>query len=148
MSQRPCLLISACLCGRPCRYDGKVLDFPRFKALADSGLALPVCPEELGGLPTPRLPCELYEGRAICRDGQDLSEAFRRGAQEALRLAEANGITIGILKERSPSCGTAAVYDGSFTGRLIPGQGLTAALLQEHGLRLYNESNAPCFPFS
>ena len=139
----PPILISACLAGRACRYDGTACTVERLKHLAETGLAIAVCPEELGGLPTPREPSEISGQRVISRSGQDVTVAFEEGAQQVLRLAQAHGITLAILKERSPSCGCTQIYDGSFSGRLIPGQGLTAALLQQHNLQIYTESNLP-----
>jgi uncharacterized protein YbbK (DUF523 family) len=142
----PRLIISACLCGQLCRYDGAKLEHPRLEALAASGLAVPVCPELLGGLPTPRTPCELIRGRACTADGRDLTDMFMAGASRVLEIARAHGIRTAILKERSPSCATSRIYDGSFSGRLIPGMGLTAALLHRNGFKLLNEDHAPEFP--
>ena len=139
----PRLIISACLCGHLCRYDGARLEHPRLEVLAASGLALPICPELLGGLPTPRTPCELIRGRACTAGGRDLTDMFIAGASRVLEIAGAHGIRAAILKERSPSCATSRIYDGSFSGRLIPGMGLTAALLHRNGFRLFNEDNAP-----
>jgi len=139
----PKIIISACLCGHICRYDGAKLEHLRLAALAATGLAVPVCPEMLGGLPTPRAPCELIRGRARTADGKDLTAMFMAGAAQVLEIAVAHGIRTAILRERSPSCATSHIYDGSFSGRLIPGMGLTAALLQQNGLTLFNENNVP-----
>ena len=135
----PLYLVSACLCVVACRYDGGTSTVDRLAALRDSGLALAVCPEVDGGLPVPRPPCELKDGRALTRDGNDVTALFEAGAAHALRLAQTHGIRLAILKENSPSCGGTMVYDGSFRGRLMPGQGIAAALLREHGIRVVSE---------
>ena len=140
-------LVSACLCGFACRYDGNSNALPALVKLYADGLALPVCPEEAGGLPTPRVPCERRGERIISREGVDMTEAFAAGAAHALALAQKHGLHTAILKESSPSCGTTAIYDGSFSGIKIPGMGLTANLLQNNGLRVYNEKNAPAIFF-
>jgi uncharacterized protein YbbK (DUF523 family) len=145
MPQAPRLIISACLCGHVCRYDGGRLDYPRLEALVVSGLAVPVCPELLGGLTTPRAPCELIQGGAFTSDGKDLSDMFMRGASRVLDIARVHRIRTAILKDRSPSCGTSHIYDGTFSGRLISGMGLTALLLWRNGFTLFNENNAPEF---
>ncbi len=135
----PFCLVSACLCGVACRYDGGTSTVPALADLHGRGLALAICPEVDGGLPVPRPPCELRNGRALTRDGRDCTEAFRAGATHALGLARLHGIRLAVLKDKSPSCGSAAVYDGSFSRRRIPGRGITAALLMEHGIRVCNE---------
>lgn len=136
-------IISACLCGEPCRYDGTGRAIPELVSLVAGGLAVAFCPEVAGGLPTPRPPCEVLAGRVIFRDGKDCSQAFAEGARAALRLAREHGIRAAILKERSPSCGVRVVYDGTFSGRLVPGMGLTAALLAADGITLYSEEDLP-----
>lgn len=133
-------LISACLLGAPCRYDGQSRPIPReIASLFEDATLIPICPEVMGGLPTPRTPAERCGERVINRDGQDVSAAYRRGAREALRLARlyrADGV---ILRDRSPSCGTEGIYDGSFTSTLKDGMGVTAELLAAEGIPLYNE---------
>ena len=136
------ILVSACLLGVPCRYDGKSKAKAEVQALQRERVLIPVCPEQLGGLPTPRLPAE-RQGEKICnRAGVDVSEAYERGAQQALQLARLYGCRHALLKEKSPSCGNGLIYDGNFTGRLIPGQGMTAQLLQAAGIRVWGESQA------
>ena len=98
-------VVSACLAGEPCRYDGGCSPCPAVQRLIRAGQALPVCPETLGGLPTPRVPSEIRDGSVVAKDGTDVTDAFTRGAEEALRLAQENGCTAAILKARSPSCG-------------------------------------------
>ncbi len=132
-------LISACLLGTPCRYDGGNTEIKEeIQALFKEHTLIPICPEVLGGLPTPRPPAERQGDAVINRLGQDVTEEFRRGAHEAVRLARlyhADGV---ILKERSPSCGASAVYDGSFTSTLIPGEGITARALRLAGFAVYS----------
>ena len=99
---------------------------------------IPVCPEQLGGLPTPRIPAERVGDKVLSRTGADVTAAFRAGAERALEAAQGTGKAL--LKERSPSCGCTCIYDGSFTGQVIPGQGVTAELLARHGIKLYGES--------
>ena len=134
------LLISACLLGCACRYDGKSKPHPLAVELARRGLAVPVCPEQLGGLPTPREPSERRADTVVSRSGADVTAPFRRGAEQALHLARLYGCKAAVLKERSPSCGSGEVYDGTFSGRLIPGDGVTAALLKANGIAVYGES--------
>lgn len=128
------ILVSACLLGVHCRYDGNQTADENILALAGQYRFVPVCPEQLGGLPTPRSPVELRNGRAMTDDGQDVTRAFERGAQECCRLARLLGARTAILQPRSPSCGLAQIYDGSFSGRLIAGQGLCARALAREGL--------------
>ena len=136
------LLISACLLGASCKYNGGNNAMPPalLAALEARYRLVPVCPERDGGLPTPRLPSERKENRVLNRAGEDVTEAFRRGAQLALETARREGCRLALLKERSPSCGSGKIYDGSFSGTLIPGDGVAAALLKEHGLAVFGES--------
>lgn len=136
-------LISACLCGQRCRYDGGAFDYPTLRHLAQTGEAIPFCPECEGGLPTPRVPCEITDGRVIAADGRDCTAEYRLGAQKALDVCRRHGLTAAILKESSPSCGVNRIYDGTHTGHKIPGQGITAALLAENGITLYTEKELP-----
>ena len=134
------ILISACLLGCACRYDGQSKPCPAAQELARRGLAVPVCPEQLGGLSTPRRPSERRDGRVVMNDGRDVTAEYRRGAEEALRLAKLYGCTAAVLKERSPSCGSGRIYDGTFTGTLTDGDGVTAEVLKENGVAVYGES--------
>ena len=129
-----------CLLGVNCRYDGGGKAIPELEELMELAELIPVCPETLGGLPTPRTPSERKDGRVVSRDGRDVTEAFRRGAGEALKLAELFGVNCALLKERSPSCGSGMIYDGSFSGGLIPGDGVTAELLKANGIAIFGES--------
>jgi len=148
------ILISACLIGKNCRYDGGGFDrYPELARLVEEGKAVPVCPEQLGGLPTPRPPAELQGGdgrdvlagaaRITRQDGQDVTDAFLAGARATVEIARRCGATAAILKARSPSCGAEQVYDGSFSGALKPGMGLTAAMLEAEGIALYDEDDRP-----
>jgi uncharacterized protein YbbK (DUF523 family) len=136
------ILVSACLLGVCCRYDGRgnpsaqVLDLLK----RDDLELIPVCPEQLGGLVTPRLPSERVEDRIINRAGEDVTDQFQRGAAEALRLARSYGCDVAVLKERSPSCGCGRIYDGSFTGTLTEGNGVTTELLLSAGIQVVGES--------
>ena len=134
------LLVSACLLGLPCRYDGASKPQPWVEELARQHELIPVCPEQMGGLPTPRDPSERRGGRVVMCTGEDVTEQYRRGASCALRLYELLGCEAAVLKERSPSCGCGAVYDGTFTGTLTAGDGVTAALLRTRGIRVLGES--------
>ncbi len=136
-------LISACLSGVCCRYDGGCFDYPALRALAAAGEAIPFCPECAGGLPTPRTPCEIVGERVIAADGTDCTAEYRRGAEAALALCRTHGITAAILKESSPSCGAHRIYDGTHTGHKIPGRGITAALLADNGVTVYTEQELP-----
>ncbi len=154
MNRRRCgerFVVSACLAGARSRFDGTSATDPAVRALVREGRAMPICPEQLGGLPTPRPPAEIVggdgsavlEGRAkvLTADGRDVTDRFIAGASEAAELAALFGATAAILKSRSPSCGCGAVYDGSFSGRLVKGDGVLAALLAAKGIRVASEED-------
>jgi len=134
------ILISACLLGVRCRYDGASKPHPLAAELAKRHTLIPVCPEQLGGLATPRPPAERQGERVTANTGADVTEQYRRGAEEALRLYQLFGCEAAVLKEKSPSCGCGAVYDGTFTGALTAGDGVTAELLKGCGAAVYGES--------
>ena len=136
------ILVSACLLGAPCRYDGTGKLEPALERLHAQGHTLvPVCPEVLGRLPTPRPPAERQpDGRVVTREGVDVTAEYRSGAERALELAQTHGCTLAVLKERSPSCGRGQIYDGSFSRTLVSGSGVTAQLLEEQGIAVYGES--------
>lgn len=136
------ILVSACLLGCPCRYDGTGQAHPDVLALAKRHHLVPVCPEQLGGLATPRAPAERRDGRVVTQDGSDVTEAYQRGGEAASTLAQLLGCEYAILKERSPSCGHGVIYDGTFSHTRIPGDGVTAALLEQQGLRVLGETQA------
>lgn len=135
------LLISACLLGAQCRYDGQSKPVLEMVALSEQFDLVPLCPEQLGGLPTPRAPSERLGSRVVARTGADVTDAYTRGAQQTLALAQRFGCTAALLKQRSPSCGKGEIYDGTFTGTRVPGDGVTAALLSAHGIRVYGEDD-------
>ena len=137
------LLVSACLLGENCKYSGgnNALAPETLAALAARYRLIPVCPERDGGLPTPRIPSERQGERVVNREGEDLTEAFRRGAERALETAREKGCGSALLKERSPSCGSTVIYDGSFSGKIIPGEGATAGLLRQNGVRVFSEND-------
>jgi uncharacterized protein YbbK (DUF523 family) len=145
----PFLLVSACLVGIPCQYDGSSCPYDQLQALATQGDVLPICPEVVGGLPTPRPPAEIRGGdggdvlegqaRVVNIEGEDVTAQFLAGAQKALCIARRWGIKEAILKARSPSCGVGQIHDGSFSGRLVEGDGVTAALLKREGVLVRNE---------
>jgi len=143
------IIVSACLAGFRCRYNGEEKADLKIERLIERGLAIPVCPEQLGGLPTPRLPCEITGGagadvllgnaRVLAKDGTDVTGGFLKGAYETLRLCKMTGATKAVLKARSPSCGCGKVYDGTFSGTRICGDGVTAALLRKNGITVLSE---------
>lgn len=139
-------LISACLAGVNCRYDGKNSENELIMTLVKEGKAILVCPEELGGLPTPRSSCEIVcddKGikRVKTKFGEDKTEEFLKGAYETLRIANNHNVKKAILKAKSPSCGFRKIYDGSFTRKLIDGNGFTAELLIKNGIEVINETD-------
>ena len=134
------LLISACLLGVGCRYDGKRVKKITVESLTERYELIPFCPEIYGGLPTPRVPSERVGDRVFMKDGHDVTEEYNRGACEALALCRELGISRALLKERSPSCGNGMIYDGSFTSTLVEGMGVTAQLLDREGIEVFGES--------
>ena len=135
------ILVSRCLLGDPCRYDGASRPCPAVKALRERYEPIPICPECDGGLPVPRVPCERRGDRVVSRDGRDLTEPYRLGAMRALERAKETGAKIAVLKSNSPSCGVGRIYDGSFSGKLTDGDGVTAELLKGAGIELYTEND-------
>ena len=134
------LLVSACLLGVACRYDGRSKLHPLAQELCRRHEVIPVCGEIFGGLPTPRPPAEIQGYRVVTRDGEDITEAFLRGTAEVLRLADLYRCKAALLKERSPSCGCGQIYDGTFSKTLVEGDGMAAQMLKKHGLTVYGES--------
>lgn len=130
-------LVSACLCGVNCKYNGHNNINEDCLELLRSNKAVLICPEQLGGLTTPREASEIIdtlEGKVISKSGVDVSENFKKGAKEALRIAKEANITKAILKEGSPSCGCNYIYDGSFLGKKIEGEGITCKTLRKAGI--------------
>jgi uncharacterized protein YbbK (DUF523 family) len=146
------VLVSACLLGQPVRYDGGTVatEGGILACWQMEGRVVPMCPEMAGGLPVPRLPAEIHgdgggaavqrgAARVVEHHGHDVTEAFVQGAQRALEAAREAGVQVAVLTERSPSCGSTFLYDGSFSSQLQPGEGVTAALLREHGIRVFSQ---------
>ena len=139
------ILVSACLLGLRCRYDGKSKPNEAVLSLREAHTLIPVCPEQLGGLPTPRAPSE-WQGAVIHNSkGEDVTVQYLRGAEEAVKLAELFGCRAAILKERSPACGHGEIYDGTFTNTRIPGSGAASKALLDAGVRVYGESEIAKF---
>lgn len=134
------LLISSCLLGVSCRYDGRSVSNEGAKALAQQFALVPFCPEIYGGLPTPRTPSERVEGGVVMKDGTDVTGNYNKGAEQGLMLCRELGIEIALLKEKSPACGSIQIYDGTFTGTLVDGEGVLAELLRKNGIKVYGES--------
>lgn len=137
------ILVSACLLGIPCRYNGTLAESDAVWALAGRHELVPVCPEQLGGLPTPRQPIELRGDRALEKTGRDVTRECVRGAELAVQLARRLGCTHAILKQNSPTCGCGRIYDGTFGGVRIDGDGLAARALKENGVAVFSDD---CFP--
>jgi len=135
------ILVSACLLGNNCKYDGKnnrnekVLEYIKNKEV------IPICPEILGGLQTPRTPAERIKEKVITKDGRDVTENFNKGANETLYLVKLFGIKKALLKAKSPSCGYGIIYDGTFTHTKINGYGVTAELLKNNGVEIITEED-------
>lgn len=145
MENKPCIAVSSCLLGQPCRYDGKSKPHEAVIRLSERFDVCPLCPEQLGGLPTPRTPSEIIEDasgtRAISCDGEDRTEAFFAGAYAALEAAQKQECAYAVLKAKSPSCGVESVYDGTFSGTLRAGSGITARVFQENGIFVFDENH-------
>lgn len=135
------ILVSACLAGEKCRMDGKDKLVPEIKRLVESGEAVAVCPEVLGGLPTPRRPSERRGDRVVNAAGEDVTEQFRRGAEEAMRICREHGCTRAILKSKSPSCGCGVIHNGSFDGGLTEGNGILTQMLLNAGISVITEND-------
>ena len=135
------IMVSACLLGENCKYSGGNNRDENVLRFIDGHEVIPVCPEAMGGLPTPRPPAEIVRGEVINREGKSVDAQYRRGAQMALEIARREKIDLAILQSRSPSCGVKEIYDGTFSGKRIPGQGVTARLLAEQGFKLVDRED-------
>jgi uncharacterized protein YbbK (DUF523 family) len=143
------ILVSGCLVGQKCSYNMVNEEIPELKRLVDNGEAIPVCPAQLGGLPTPRPPSEIVggdgknvlEGKAkvINSEGRDMTKSFLKGASDALVIAKDKNVTEAVFRSRSPQCGCGLIYDGTFAGKTRSGDGVAAALLKKHGIRVMTE---------
>ena len=134
-------LCSACLLGVNCRYNGKTKPNKKIIKLATKEFLIPICPEQLGGLSTPRIAAEIINGKVFTQDGNEVTKEFANGAQEVLKIAKLFGVKTAILKQKSPSCGCGKIYDGTFSENIIDGDGITAKLLKENGLKVQTEED-------
>ena len=135
------IAVSACLLGDNCKYNGGNNFSEKVAKFVQGHEVIPVCPEVMGGLPTPRESSEIVDGVVRHKDGTYVDEEFRRGAEIALKKVLENGVELVILQSRSPSCGVKEIYDGTFSGTLIPGQGVFAKLLTENGIEVIDVSD-------
>lgn len=135
------ILVSACLLGLKVRYDGKEKTNEELVEKIKDYDFIPVCPEIFGGLSTPRVPAEIRENKVINKEGIDVTSNYNRGAEEVLKLAKKFNIKRAVLKSKSPSCGKGKVYDGSFSGNLVDGFGVTAKLLMDNGIEVLSEDD-------
>lgn len=135
------ILVSACLLGVACRYDGKSKPVECVAKLLSKHNLIPVCPEQLGGLSTPRVPSERKGDRVINSEKKDVTFEYKKGAEEALRLAKIFNCSLAILKAKSPSCGCGQIYDGNFSKTLIDGNGITTDLFLKNGIRVFTENS-------
>ena len=133
------ILVSACLAGIPCRYDGKSKTVPEIRKLVQNGKAVTVCPELLGGLEIPRPPAEIRNGRILTEKGRDVTQNYVNGSKKALEICLMNHCDQAVLKEKSPACGAHVVYDGTFTGRITERHGIFASMLLENHIPCFNE---------
>ena len=132
-------VVSACLAGCKCRYDGKDNLCPKVKQLVEEGRAVTVCPEVMGGMTTPRIPSERKDGKVINSNGDDNTAYFVRGVEKSIEVVKEYNIKKAILKAKSPSCGKGFVYDGTFSHNIVEGNGVAATLLMENGIEVYTE---------
>ncbi len=139
------IAVSACLLGFDCRYDGKNCYFARIEELKKKHTIIPVCTEQMGGLPTPRVPSEIIGDKVITKTGIDVTENYSRGREMALSAALMNDVHFALFKQKSPSCGKGKIYDGTFTGRIIEGNGVTASLFLENGIQVFSEEEFDLF---
>lgn len=141
MTEPPRVLVSACLLGERVRYHGgdALIDHPILRRWIAEGVVVPLCPEVEGGLPTPRPAAEIQGVTVRTREGIDVTSNFHAGAEAALQAIRRHGITVAVLKDGSPSCGSTVIHDGSFSGARRPGEGVTAAALRAAGVRVFSE---------
>ena len=145
-NKKKMILVSACLAGFPCRYDGKKKPNKKIVEMVKNGEAIPVCPEQLGGLATPRIPAEIIENenkeiRVITKNGKDVTRQYLKGAKITLDIVKDYGVSSVVLKAKSPSCGCGKIYDGSYSGTLKDGDGITTRLLKENGITIKTEED-------
>ena len=138
------IIVSACLLGVSCRYDGNSTPNEKIIDRKEKYNLIPICPEIMGGLPTPRMPAEIKDGRVKTENGIDVTEEYKKGADEAIKLAKLFGCKKAILKENSPSCGCGKIYNGEFTRTLKDGNGITAELFMKNGIDVFGENSDKC----
>ena len=138
------IIVSACLLGVSCRYDGNSKPNEKIIDLKEKYNLIPICPEIMGGLPTPRMPAEIKDGRVKTENGIDVTDEYKKGADEAIKLAKLFGCKKAILKENSPSCGCGKIYNGEFTRTLKDGNGITAELFMKNGIDVFGENSDKC----
>lgn len=146
MKNIPKIVVSACLAGIKCKYNGGDNLIPQICEMVENGTAVAICPETLGGLPIPRVPSEISvqpdgSRKVIDRNGRDITANFEKGAQKSLDIAREVHADTVILKQRSPSCGCGQIYDGSFSGKIIEGNGFTAEVLIKNGIKVLSEND-------
>lgn len=134
-------ICSACLLGIKCRWDGKSNFNKKLVRLAKKYILIPVCPEQLGGLSTPREPAEKRGGKFFTKSGKDVTKNYIKGANEVLKIAKLFNVKEAILKQKSPACGCGEIYDGSFRNRLIKGDGIVAKVLKKHKIKVITEKD-------
>ena len=139
MNKKKRILVSACLLGKACRYDAKSKPCEHVIALSDKYELVAICPEADGGLPTPRTPSERVGDRVIMHDGTDVTDYYKNGALLACELCRKNRINTAVLKARSPSCGKGGIYDGTFSGRIVNGNGVTTEMLIAMGVKVFTD---------
>lgn len=132
-------IVSACLAGIKCRWDGETRPCEKIVKLVKQGKAIPVCPEQLGGLSTPRIPSEQKGDKVFARNGKEVTAEFQKGAEEALKIAKLVNCDEAILKSKSPSCGSNKIYDGTFSGKLINGDGVFVKILKKNNIKVITE---------
>lgn len=135
------ILVSACLCGINCKYNGSNNYDEKIFNLVKEGIAIPICPEQLGGLSTPRVPSEIKNNRVINKDGVDVTDNFKKGALEVLELCKKLNINKVILKSKSPSCGKGKIYSGDFDGKLVDGNGILTDMLLKNNIEVINSDD-------
>lgn len=134
-------IVSACLLGKNCKYNGGNNYNAELVEFCEKKDCIAICPEELGGLASPREPAEIVGKRVLSKTGRDLTQNFHMGAEKSLNIARENKVGLAILKSKSPSCGCGEVYDGSFNKKLRKGNGLTAEIFLQNGISVFNEND-------
>lgn len=137
------IIVSGCLFGCDCRYKGDNCKCEELLALADEHILIPVCPEQMGGLSTPRDPAEIVGDKVISNHGKDVTYEYTKGAETALHVAKVNNADAVVLKANSPSCGKGIIYDGTFTGNKIEGNGIAAKMFLDAGFSVFTENEIP-----